>query len=166
MFSVYVMTSADNKNVYVGSSKNPKYRFWRHMNLCKKNKHQHKIQALYNRIGKDDFEFDVLSEHATRAEALEHEQAWVDYYKAHPSVWNLLNLATENVSPAAHIAKLATARRKAVYVKWADGTEMTFPTGKAAAKHIGVSPTSTLHRWLNGKSTTFYKRGIDEVRYA
>jgi group I intron endonuclease len=214
------MSSVNNKHVYVGSTKNFKRRCRRHMNLCKRGKHQHKVQALYNSTGPEFFEFDVLSEHTTKAEALEYEQAWVDYYKAHPTVWNLMNIATENVNcsmqnpevaakmaaaqmgkkhssetkakmsaaqmgrqfsddhranisaaqrgrklSAAHKAKLASASSKPVYVKWANGTEMTFLSRNAAGEHIGVSG-STVGRWIEGKFTTHYKRGIDEIRYA
>jgi len=171
MYSVYVMSSADNKNVYVGSTKDLKSRAWKHMNACKRGKHvNYRVQALYNSVGPEFFEFDVLSEHATKAEALEYEQAWVDYYGAHPTVWNLMNIATENVNCSMTnpevVAKRLAAVSKPVYVKWADGREITYPSRRDAAKAIGCSEFSTLPRWLKGESTTFYKRGIDEIRWA
>lgn len=178
MYCVYVMSSADNKHVYVGSTKNLKNRSWKHMNDCKHGRHKnYRVQALYNSTGKEFFEFDVLSEHTTQADVLEYEQAWVDYYAAHPTVWNLLNIATENVNCSMNnpevAAKMSASlkgrpahNRKSVYVKWADGREITYPSKEDAAKAIGCSRTGALHRWLNGKNTTFYKRGIDEIRYA
>jgi group I intron endonuclease len=62
-------------------------------------------------------------------------------------------------------ASMKGVHTKPIYVRYQDGTEMTFATGGAAAKHIGVGSNLVLH-WTKGKSTTYLKRGIAEIKYA
>jgi len=188
------MTNTDDTHIYVGSTKNLlKDRAWKHMNDCKHNRHRNRhVQALYNQLGPDDFEFDAVEVCATKAEARAAELRWVDYYKA-ASEWQLLNIATEDVSAASRNddvkAKLSVARqsrttkditrarmkaahqnrtRKSdpVYIQWQDGTETEFPSMNSAAKRIGVT-SSMVAYWCKGERMTWKRPcyGIAEIRF-
>ena len=159
-YTVYTLTNTDDTHIYIGCTKDYERRRYIHMYACKRGDHKnHHLQALYNQLGPDCFEFDAVEEHATKAEAVKAEQRWVDYYLAAPE-WQLMNIATENVDApirsdqiSAKISKALKGRpapnRKSVYVKWADGTEAEFVSSTEAAKHIG-STQASVSKWCNG----------------
>jgi predicted GIY-YIG superfamily endonuclease len=173
-FTVYAMTNTDDTHIYVGSTKNYRLRCGRHMNDCKHNRHSNRhVQALYNQIGPDGFEFDAVKEFDTKAEARAAEQRWVDYYLAAPE-WQLLNIATNDVNQpscnpevtAKSRPSIAAAMSKPVYVKWQDGREAKYSSKGDAAVAVGVSKR-IIGDWCLGKSITYTKPkyGIKEIRY-
>jgi len=190
-YTVYTLTNTDDTHIYIGCTKDYERRRYIHMYACKRGDHKnHHLQALYNQLGPDCFEFDAVEEHATKAEAVKAEQRWVDYYLAAPE-WQLLNIATDNVDapmcnaevaakvaiaqrgkviPAATKAKISASMKgvnaKPIYVKWSDGTEAEFASTTEAARLLGVAK-GLVSMWCNGssKSYTKPKYGIAEIRF-
>lgn len=79
---VYFIVCAANGKVYVGSTTNPKRRFYGHMrDLNSGNHHSPVLQAAWNKYGKDQFRFEIVEEVRGLAELLAAEQRLIDAKK-------------------------------------------------------------------------------------
>ena len=184
---VYEIVIVATDERYIGSSVNCDNRWSYHRSSLKGRNHRNPtLQAAYDRDGLSGLRFTVLEE-CDKNIVRQREQHHIDNTECINFSRNCLSDPVEiskerkkKISKALkgnthwlgkkHTAdskaKLAAAHSKPVYVKYADGREVTYPSRRDAAKAIGVSPSSTLLDWLKGKSTTYLNRGIDEVRWA
>lgn len=78
---IYRITCTANEKIYIGSSTNLYQRWNEHKNcLTRKEHHNPKLQAAWNKYGKEAFTFEVL-ELVLPAFLLEREQYWLDKIK-------------------------------------------------------------------------------------
>ena len=184
VYEVVVLSTGDR---YIGSSVNLRKRMREHRSDLKYGRHKYKvIQAAYD-LDPDDVVINVL-EHCIKPLVRHREQHYIDTTEC-INMFDCALVSPISVSAktrakmsAAHKGKIrskqhcqrisaakkgtAPGRPKTVYVKWADGSESTYPSAKAAAKAIGVSSSLVSTFWLSRQSTTYLKHGIAEIRYA
>lgn len=81
MIGLYAIRHIDSNTAYFGSSVNIERRFKEHKTGLKKNKHHcAHLQNSWNKYGELRFEFAILKEVSTHAEAKEIEQAFLDVF--------------------------------------------------------------------------------------
>ena len=167
---VYEIVTAAGER-YIGSSVDIKRRFRQHRVDLRNGKHRNAaLQAAYNNGSK--LEFRVL-ERCDKSVVRQREQHHMDTTECINTDRNCLSDPIEiseerkkNLSEKAKVRNLGnTYARKEVYIKWSDGTEKTFANTVKASEAIRCS-SSLVRTWCRGESTTYLKRGIDEIRYA
>lgn len=79
---IYSITNLVNHKIYIGSSVDVGKRFWEHESFLRHNKHHSKhLQRAYNKYGKDNFKFDLIT--SCDKEKLEiFEQYYIDLFEA------------------------------------------------------------------------------------
>jgi len=76
---IYIITNIKNGKQYVGSSVNIKYRFTRHKQMLRDNMHKNpKLQASYNKYGKDLFFYTIVELVEQLENLLNREQYYMD----------------------------------------------------------------------------------------
>lgn len=79
---IYSIRNVINNNVYIGSAVNFIKRKNNHFNCLSKNKHKNiHLQRAYNKYGKDNFEFEIISYVEDKTKLVECEQKWLDFFK-------------------------------------------------------------------------------------
>lgn len=80
MIGIYIITSLQNRRVYIGQSRHIEQRWAEHKNALQKNVHQNKhLQRAWNKYGEKKFIFSVLEE-CSDDMLDERERYWIDYY--------------------------------------------------------------------------------------
>lgn len=78
---IYKITCVVNNRIYIGSAKNFRIRFNRHLNDLKNNKHINThLQRAFDKYGIDNFKFEILEE-CESSKLLETEQIYLDKLK-------------------------------------------------------------------------------------
>jgi len=78
---IYKIENKTNGKMYIGSSVNIKYRFKKHKEGLKSNKHYNKhLQHSWNKYGKDAFVFSVVEYVEDVNNLIAREQFWIDKY--------------------------------------------------------------------------------------
>lgn len=78
---VYLITNVISKKVYVGSSKNLKWRWSNHKSYFKKgNHHNNKMQNAWNKYGEKSFSFSILEICDDIEKMAQLEQKWIDFF--------------------------------------------------------------------------------------
>ena len=82
---IYTITNTANGKMYVGETGRLPKRFWEHINLLKKGKHDSiRLQTDYDQHSLDVFDFQVIEEHPPDADKkllLERERYFINKYK-------------------------------------------------------------------------------------
>lgn len=95
MIGVYEWFNRTTSKSYIGSSVNIQQRRDSHLQALRSNRHSNRhLQAAFNKHGETSFEFRIVQE-TTKAELLQVEQFWIDFYNAtNPKVgYNILPIA-------------------------------------------------------------------------
>ena len=78
---IYSIRNLVNDHIYIGSSVNIESRWRSHKNQLKKNRHHSsKLQNAYNKYGKDNFIFEVISYIEDKTKLINYEQKWLDFF--------------------------------------------------------------------------------------
>lgn len=90
MSSVYKILAKDTGQFYIGSSKDSKKRFKRHLKELKEKKHYNKnFQSYYDSNGADNLELIILKDNITRSEAYEEEDRLLKLYSKNDLLINI-----------------------------------------------------------------------------
>jgi group I intron endonuclease len=82
MMVIYKILTKSNNKIYIGSAINFKKRKESHLKDLKNNNHHSKyLQRVYNKYGKNNLEFSILTEIFDKKYLLKEEQYWLDYYQ-------------------------------------------------------------------------------------
>jgi len=96
---VYTITNTDNgvNTTYVGGTQvSFKKRWPEHRNMLKAGIHRNPhLQAAWNKYGENAFEFKIVEEVKNPVDVLAHEQTWLDFYRMHVPVYNLVLCVTQ-----------------------------------------------------------------------
>jgi len=176
---VYEIVVKHTGERYIGSSVDLKGRWRRHWRNLQNGKHwHHQLQTAYD-ADPDSVEFRILEE-CDKSIVRAREQHYLNTTECINKHSNCLKAPVEmsaagkqKISDAqkgkkhseAHRKAAAAGKYKPVYVKWANGAETVFESRKAAWPKLGLKSKSALQNWLLGKSTTYTKYGIAEIRY-
>lgn len=77
---IYSILNKNNGKIYVGLTKQGKYRFAQHKYALRRNNHQNPhLQSSWNKYGEDAFEFNVL-EHCDDNRLGMNEKWWINYF--------------------------------------------------------------------------------------
>src|ERR1035437_2049507 len=86
---IYKITSLDNNKFYIGSSKEIKIRWNRHLNDLKNKKHGNiHLQRAFNKYGIDSFKFEII-EYCEEHNLLIREQYYLDTLKPYEDGFNI-----------------------------------------------------------------------------
>lgn len=86
---IYKITCLENGRFYIGSAKNFKKRWSRHLNDLRNNKHDNvHLQRAYNKYGRDGFSFEVVEE-CDIGDLLILEQFYLDELKPYEGGFNI-----------------------------------------------------------------------------
>ena len=79
---IYSIRNLINNYIYIGSSINLEKRKNHHFRRLLLNKHGNDhLQKSYNKHGKDNFVFEIISYIEDKSKLLEYEQKWLDFFK-------------------------------------------------------------------------------------
>lgn len=77
---IYKITCIENNKIYIGQSKNIKYRFGQHLLLLRKNTHFNRhLQFSFDKYGEDSFKFEVI-EYCDKDKLTERESYWINKF--------------------------------------------------------------------------------------
>ena len=88
---IYAIRNLVNNHIYIGSSINLEKRNYNHFRNLKNNKHGNDyLQKAYNKYGKDNFIFEIISYIEDKTKLIEYEQKWLDFFNPE---YNILKTA-------------------------------------------------------------------------
>ena len=90
-FYIYKITNKINNKIYIGKSKNPNFRFKRHLYVANHpntglNQFQ-PIHAAIVKYGKENFSLDIIDECSSETEIFKKEIYWISYYKSNMTIY-------------------------------------------------------------------------------
>jgi group I intron endonuclease len=86
---IYKIICLDNNRIYIGSSKDIKKRWNRHLNDLRKNKHDNQhLQRSFDKYGESSFVFEII-ELCNNEELLIREQYYLDEFKPYLNGFNI-----------------------------------------------------------------------------
>lgn len=110
---VYKIVNAITADVYVGSSKNIINRWKHHIWQLNNNKHPNThLQSAWNKYGKDNFIFSILTECEDRKDIIVyHEQYYIDLYKPFYNKCPIAGSCKGRVMSEEHKRKISEANK-------------------------------------------------------
>lgn len=79
---IYCIRNLVNGKIYIGSSVKFKSRWKSHIKRLNTNKHGNDyLQKAYNKYGKDNFSFEIVSYVENKENLIKYEQYWLDFFK-------------------------------------------------------------------------------------
>jgi GIY-YIG catalytic domain. len=79
---IYAIINIINQKLYIGSSKDLKYRKRKHFEGLRYNRHPNNyLQQSFNKYGEKSFDFKVI-EYCKESKLLEREQYYINYYQS------------------------------------------------------------------------------------
>ena len=92
---VYWIKNLVNHHVYIGSSKNVKERWRKHIKLLEKNKHHSiHLQRAWNKYEEDNFVFEILEKVENKKNLIEREQIYLDIFKPEYNIYIIAGSAS------------------------------------------------------------------------
>lgn len=79
---IYIIRNLTNNKIYIGSTYCFRKRWYDHKSRLNNNKHSSKhLQHSWNKYGKENFEFEIVSYIEDETKLLQYEQKWLDFFK-------------------------------------------------------------------------------------
>lgn len=148
---VYKITCIPNNRIYIGSAKNIKIRWNRHINDLNLDKHINiYMQRSFNKYGIDNFKFEIVEKCDTNI-LLIREQYYLDLYKPYINGFNI------GISSSGGDNLSYNPNKKEICDKISKSLILTFSNMTKEEKIIKFSkPMEKNPNWQNGKSKIVY----------
>lgn len=163
---LYMIENKTTGRMLIGSTKNLTNRKSQHFSYLRRNKHpNHYLQASFNKWGKDNFLWKVITITKTLQEARLAEQFWLDFYWNYSweGLYNTNNLANGGCS-----VKWTAKRKKIWSKKFKENNPMLYPKNRIkiskAIKGIKRKDLAERNKKFSSKSVTQYKLTGEKVR--
>ncbi len=81
MYYIYLIQNLINLKIYIGFSKNPKFRWTQHISIAKRKTNKYPLYNAIRKYGKKHFVMQTIESFNNIEEALEAEKFWIEYFK-------------------------------------------------------------------------------------
>jgi len=81
MYYIYLIQNLINLKIYIGFSKNPKFRWTQHISIAKRKTNKYPLYNAIRKYGKKHFAMHTIESFNNIEEALEAEKFWIEYFK-------------------------------------------------------------------------------------